>query len=123
MYKENLPPYCPLARASEDEMVLYRLFLSERNHQENYIPYFVNHPKYINHCKAYGISLFDSKEVAIEYALRNPDLGRYVAQVSIKRKHGKIVLTNKKTGHYTLWLYSSFDLQTLDCKIETINVS
>lgn len=122
-YKEALPLNCPFAEAKESERVLYRIFSDKSATQNNfrsYISIYHERKDLKDNCKAYGLSFFDSKGVAIEYIKRNPSLGSFVAEVEVKPEHGKLMLTNKKNGHYTLWLYESFDPANLICKIEPI---
>lgn len=124
MYKETLPKGCPAVKAAEDEKTLYRICAHKDNVLDNYLPYTSLYPHiedYKNKCRAYSISLFDKKETAISYSKRNPKLGGHVAEISVNRTHGRLLLTNESTGHYSLWLYKTFDCATLGCKIETIH--
>ncbi len=124
MYKEILPEGCPSVKAIEDEKILYRICVHETNVGENYHPYTKLYPheeKYKAMCDAYSISLFDKKETATLYAKRNARLGTHIAEIAVKRTHGKLRLTNKKTGHYSLWLYETFNHESIDCQIEAIH--
>lgn len=122
-YKETLPENCPFADAKEDQRILFRIFSEESPSGNNFMCYVSINPgrtDLVTNCKAYGLSFFDSREVAIDYIKRNPSLGRFVAAVEVKPEHGRLMLTNKRNGHYTLWLYKSFDPSKLNCKIELI---
>lgn len=123
MYIEDLPPNCPFSDAKEDEKTLFRIFVESEDSENNFKSYVSLHPdrtEFKINCKAHGISLFESKEIAISYIKRNPKLGEYIAELEINKECGKLMLTNTKNGHYTLWLYKTFDITKLNCKIERI---
>ncbi len=88
MYKESLPINCPLSGAIEDERLLFRIFADENVIENNFKSYVSLHPErdhYKANCKAHGISLFDTKEVAISYIKRNPSLGNCIAEIEVTR--------------------------------------
>jgi len=121
MYKEILPLNCPHQSAQEEEKYLYRIFKTNQTHEgefECYVKTFPEKEKYKTHCAAYAISLFETREVALAYSRKG--LGNHLAKVLVKKDHGKLHLSNKKTGHYNLWLYDTFDCSQLQVEIETI---
>jgi hypothetical protein len=121
MYREILPSNCPHKLAQEEERYLYRIFKKNLNHQSEFEPYVKIFPeveKYKTQCGAYALSFFEDREVALNYLRKG--LGSHLAKVLVKKEHGKLHLTNRKTGHYNLWIYHSFDCSKLQVEIELI---
>lgn len=123
MYKETLAQNCPFNDAKEDNKLLYRIFQFNDTNGNNFTCFaklFPNRRDLQNNCKAFGISLFQKKETAIEYAKRNTKLGNFIASIQVRSNSGKLFLTNIETGHYTLWLYRTFNPVEAIQEIEAI---
>jgi len=124
MYKELLPNNCPPCDASEQDIILFRAFYnSDSNDLANYLSYAQLHTeneKYKNVCRAHGLSFFDTMETAL---LKTKKLDvHFIAKIQIKKDFGKLYLTNKNDGHYTLWLYNTFSSTNVKClEINEIN--
>jgi hypothetical protein len=122
MYRESLPNNCPHVSAQEDEKYLYRIFKNNINHDSEFQCYALLFPeieKYQTMCAAYAISFFGDRESALKKMKERPELGTHLAQVLVKKEHGKLHCTSKKTGHYNLWVYKSFDCSRLEVQIES----
>lgn len=119
MYKLNLPADCPLDGAEENEISLYRLTRSNSLTDDDLRSYTELYPSRTEakKCKAYGLSLYRTKEQAIEAyraaAARNKNLGSHVAKVVIEKRHGKVYTEDDK--HHTLWLYQSISSKDITC--------
>ncbi|MEO8149055.1 MAG: hypothetical protein ABI723_15525 [Bacteroidia bacterium] len=117
MFQSNLPLNCPPTDAHEDEKWLYRILKSTsvcEEEFENYVTIYSHKVEYKKMCGAYAISLYELKEKAIENAKKNPVIGTYITKILIKPQYGKLHCGNTKTGHYNLWLYTTFDASKVE---------
>lgn len=120
MWKENLPNNCPPSSAKESAMEVFRILKEVTATEEDFKPYarlYADNPRYKTLCKAYAVSFYDSLQnakIAWKEALdRGNNIGSYIGQFSLLETDG----TNEfkpKTGHYSTWLYSTWDFQNFN---------
>lgn len=122
-YKEGiLPESCPPASAQKREITLYRICKYSVPNDEDFVPYvrLLNEEKYINDCKAYGISFFDNYEIALQkfekMKTKNVPFRenlKFIAKIRIKEAHG-VIDNHANSPHYTLWLFKDAEIAGLE---------
>lgn len=115
MYKENLPENCPPIEADGQEIFLYRAFAGDSLVDTEFIPYVYINDNFKETCRAYGLSFFLERDKLLKRMRKLIESGiyNYIAKILIKPEFGKLLLTGTKTGHYTLWLYDTFDISLI----------
>lgn len=116
MFLETLPADCPPLEAAESDKWLYRIIKGDQIQETDFWSFNKlnsQRQEYKELCKAWGLSLFEAKDSAIEIIKRKPDVGISVVEIFVTKSLGKLQLTNPKSTHHTLWLYDTFSLDQL----------
>ena len=111
MYKSELPINCPPIEVEQQEMSLYRLITPDDLFEsfKNHVELDDENLAYKTNCKAYALSIFDNiKEVKSLLDKENNE-GKSIAKVKIKKEYGVLSKKPSKKGHFSLWLYTSFN--------------
>lgn len=120
MWKEILPENCPPVNAKETTIEVFRILKNSTASEDDFKPYAIMYPnnsRYKTLCKAYAISFYDSlqnAEIARNQALnRGNNIGDYIGQFTLLATHGRNEF-KPKTGHYSTWLYASWEFQNFN---------
>ncbi|MGN6647361.1 MAG: hypothetical protein ACTHJT_12620 [Cytophaga sp.] len=127
MFRETLPTNktCPPLTAIEKDIILFRIFQENVISEDEFRPHtklYPNNPQYKKQCVAHAVSLYKTYDQALAkykemLTEKNKKMGNFIAELVIKKQHGKIDIT-EKTGHCNLWIYSEAEL----LKIETRSI-
>lgn len=121
MYRSTLPSKCPPEKVEEQNKVLYRLFVPDNLPEsfKNHVELFPENDKYKINCDAYGISFFDNLSSIKAILQKENNIGKTIAKVEVKKEFGVLTTKGNNRGHYTLWLYKSFNPSEI--KYEIVN--
>lgn len=111
MYKSELPKNCPPSNVEQQEMSLYRLMTPGDLFEsfKNYVELDEVNLEYKTNCKAYALSFFDNIEKVKDLLGKENNQGKIIAKVNIKKEYGVLSKKPTNTGHFSLWLFNSFN--------------
>ncbi len=111
MYKSELPKNCPPSNVEQQEMSLYRLMTPGDLFEsfKNYVELDEDNLEYKTNCKAYALSFFDNIEKVKDLLGKENNQGKIIAKVNIKKEYGVLSKKPTNTGHFSLWLFNSFN--------------
>lgn len=124
MFKTELPHNCPPRDVSERGISLFRLVIPSNNAEsfKNHVELFPDRNDLKNHCKANGLSFFDNIEALLPLLEKDINYDKKIARVTITEDLGKVSNTPTKSGHYTLWLYKSADIEKIEMELIELDV-
>lgn len=116
MHQENefFPSNCPPSCAQEMELILYRIFISDKLELINFKCYafYNDYPRYRDICEAYAISFYKDKKRALK-AKRDrlkrtkvDNIGEYIAAIKLEKKDGRVTFVD---SHVRVWFYKDFN--------------
>jgi hypothetical protein len=111
MYKSELPKNCPPSNVEQQELSLYRLMTPGDLIEsfKNYVELDEDNLEYKTNCKAYALSFFDNIEKVKDLLGKENNQGKIIAKVNIKKEYGVLSKKPTNTGHFSLWLFNSFN--------------
>ena len=102
----------PAELVDDDELVVFRIVRIPDPAAEEYIESFKSHavlgipprgPEQTNPLIYEGISVYDTREAAVETARRVPRIGGHVAELRVRAETGARYARWGPRGHLTLW--------------------
>jgi hypothetical protein len=105
----NWPPNCPPADAVDVGGDVYRVVLSNPPSADDFKSYHELDIPGGTPCRRRAISVYGTRVQACHRARMSPHLGTTVARGELEACHGKMKLTNPKSGHIEWWCAADLD--------------
>jgi hypothetical protein len=103
-YPPDWPENCPPQDATPAGGDLYRIVSSNPPRIDDLESYEeLGTPARGSECRRRAISVFETREMACHRLRYSPYLGSAVAKGTLDATHGKLKLTNAKSGHIAWW--------------------
>lgn len=104
------PDCCPPVDSNDAGGAVFRIVKDENLTDEDFLSH---HELGLAHtadqCRRCGVSVFNSFENALHLQKIKPRLGNAISKGELNHSAGKMLLTNKKSGHIDWWAYDSVD--------------
>ncbi len=106
-FPESYPDGCPSEDAMDASGTVYRIVRSKSLLSDDFRSHYeLGTAKTACECRRRGLSVFDSAKSARHRLSLSPQLGSEIAEGSLSPVTGRSLLTDKKSGHITWWVYS-----------------
>ena len=115
----DFPADCPPEAAVPADGTYYRIVKTDPPQREDFVAIFHLNRRRANaiirrgtgtQCETMGLSVFADANDAVEWALRLPQIGSYIARLTLNPYSGKILATPREgNSHHTWWYVESFN--------------